>query len=58
MSVHSYVHNMPNVLHNKTNGEVVRALFPNIDNNFSNVLDLRLWWNSVYKAESEEKDNG
>ena len=48
------VYNMPNVLRNKTNGEVIQALFPNIDNNFSNVLDLRLWWNSVYKAESEE----
>lgn len=52
------VNNMPNVLRNKTNGEVVQALFPNIDKNFSNVLDLRLWWNSVYRAESEDKHIG
>jgi hypothetical protein len=44
------IHNMPNVLRNKTNGEVVQALFPNIDNNFSNIIDLRLWWNASYKA--------
>ena len=37
----------------KTNGDVIRAMFPNIDNNFSNVLDLRLWWGRPYKAESE-----
>jgi hypothetical protein len=36
-----------------TNGEVIQALFPNIENNFSNVIDLRLWWNRPYKAESE-----
>ena len=48
------VNNMPNIFRNKTNGEVIQALFPNIDNNFSNVLDLRLWWSRPYKAESEE----
>ena len=47
------VHNMPNVLCNKTNGEVIQALFPNIDNNFSNVIDLRLWWNRPYKGDRE-----
>ena len=50
------VHNMPNVLRNKTNGEIIQALFPNIDNNFSNVLDLRLWWGRPYKAESEVEE--
>lgn len=48
------VNNMPSIFRNKTNGEVIQALFPNIDNNFSNVLDLRLWWNSIYKAERSE----
>jgi len=48
------VNNMPNVLLNKTNGEIVQALFPNIDKCFSNVIDLNLWWNASYKAESEE----
>lgn len=48
------VNNMPNIFRNKTNGEVIQALFPNIDNNFSNVLDLRLWWGRPYKIESEE----
>lgn len=48
------VNNMPNVLCNKTNGEVIRALFPNIDKGFSNVIDLNLWWNAKYKAESEK----
>lgn len=47
------VNNMPNVFRNKTNGEVVQALFPNIDKGFSNVIDLNLWWNAKYKAESE-----
>lgn len=47
------IHNMPNVLRNKTNGEVIQALFPNIDKGFSNVIDLNLWWNAKYKAESE-----
>ena len=50
------IHNMPNVLCNKTNGEVVQALFPNIDKGFSNVIDLNLWWNAKYKAESEDKE--
>ena len=48
------VNNMPNVLRNKTNGEVIQALFPNIDKVFSNIIDLNLWWNAKYKAESEE----
>lgn len=34
---------------NKTNGEVIQALFPNIDKGFSNVIDLNLWWNAKYK---------
>lgn len=50
------VHNMPNVLRNKTNGEVIQALFPNIDKVFSNIIDLNLWWNAKYKAESEDKE--
>ena len=48
------VHNMPNVLRNKTNGEVIQALFPNVDKSFSNIIDLNLWWNAKYKAGSEE----
>ena len=48
------IHNMPNVLRNKTNGEVIQALFPNIDKYFSNIIDLRIWWNARYKAESED----
>lgn len=39
---------------NPTNGEIIKALFPKIDDNFSNVIDLNLWWNAKYKAESEE----
>ena len=50
------VYNMPNVLRNKTNGEVIQALFPNIDKVFSNIIDLNLWWNAKYKAESEDKE--
>lgn len=33
-----------------TNGEVLQALFPNIDKGFSNVIDLNLWWNAPYKT--------
>ena len=51
------VHNMPNVLRNKTNGEVVQALFPNIDKGFSNVIDLNLWWNAKYKADIEPQES-
>ena len=39
-----------------TNGEIIQSLFPNIDKYFSNVMDLKLWWNAPYKAESEGKD--
>ena len=38
----------------KTNGEVIKMLFPNIDTYFSNVIDLRLWWNSLYSEERSE----
>lgn len=38
---------------NATNGDIIKALFPKIDDNFSNVIDLRLWWNAFYKVESE-----
>lgn len=47
------IHNMPNVLRNKTNGEVIQALFPNVDKGFSNIIELNLWWNAKYKAKSE-----
>ena len=36
---------------NATNGDVIQALFTNIDKGFSNVIDLNLWWNAKYKAE-------
>lgn len=36
-----------------TNGEVIESLFPNVGTNFSNVLDLNLWWNAKYKEESD-----
>ena len=41
---------------NATNGDIIKALFPKIDDNFSNIIDLRLWWNAKYKAESEGKE--
>ncbi len=41
---------------NATNGDIIKALFPKIDDNFSNVLDLKLWWNAPYRAESEVQD--
>lgn len=39
----------------KTNGEVIKILFPNIDNYFSNVIDLRLWWNSPYEPQERSE---
>lgn len=39
---------------NATNGDVVKALFPNIDKNFSNVIDIKLWWNAPYKVGDTE----
>lgn len=41
---------------NATNGDIIKALFPKIDDNYSNVIDLKLWWNAPYKAESEVKE--
>ena len=40
---------------NPTNGEVIQALFPNIYEGFSNVIDLNLWWYAKYKAKEQEK---
>lgn len=42
---------------NATNGEIIQALFPNVDKAFSNVIDLNLWWNAPYKTESEDEQN-
>lgn len=42
---------------NATNGDLIKALFPNIDTAFTNVIDLNLWWNAKYKAESEDEQN-
>lgn len=39
---------------NATNGDIIKALFPKIDDNFSNLIDLKLWWNAKYKAGEEE----
>lgn len=39
-----------------TNGEVIESLFPNVGANFSNIIDLNLWWKAKYKAESEDKE--
>lgn len=53
------VNDMPNSNNfpkNATNGEIIRALFPNIDKGFSNVIDLNLWWNAPYKSESEVEE--
>lgn len=46
----SYCINIPE---DATNGEVIKAIFPNIDDYFSNVIDLKLWWKSTYKGVSE-----
>ena len=32
-----------------SNGDVIQMLFPKIDTNFSNVIDLNLWWNAQYQ---------
>jgi len=34
---------------NATNGDIVQMMFPKIDTNFSNVIDLNLWWKSRYQ---------
>lgn len=41
---------------NATNGDIIKALFPKIDDNFSNIIDLRLWWNAPYKKEVTGND--
>ena len=39
---------------NATNGDIIKVLFPYIDKNFSNVMDLKMWWNAKYKAGDTE----
>lgn len=34
----------------KTNGDVIMAMFPTVDTYFSNVIDMKLWWNAKYKG--------
>lgn len=36
-----------------TNGEVIESLFPNVGTNFSNIIDLNLWWKAKYKKKEE-----
>ena len=36
-----------------TNGDIIKTLFPKIDDNFSNVIDLKLWWNAPYQKGGE-----
>lgn len=43
---------------NATNGDIIKALFPKIDDNFSNVIDLKLWWNAKYKASPTGAESG
>lgn len=33
-----------------TNGDVIMAMFPTVDTYFSNVIDMKLWWNAKYKG--------
>lgn len=40
---------------NATNGDVIRALFPQYYQNILSYLDNTRWWDSPYKAESEDK---
>lgn len=45
---------------NASNGDVVKALFPKVGDNFSNVMDIRLWWNAKFNARDvggEKNDN-
>ena len=37
-----------------TNGELIKTLFPNVGTNFSNIIDLNLWWNTQYKPKEEK----
>jgi hypothetical protein len=41
---------------NATNGDVIMAMFPTIDTYFSNVVDMKLWWNAPYKINKERED--
>jgi len=39
---------------NATNGDVINAMFPEINKYFSNVIEWRLWWNAPYKKGEKE----
>lgn len=47
------VKELPSAFEGMTNGEVVKALFPNVGTSFSNVFDLNLWWNAPYQKGGE-----
>ena len=34
---------------NATNGDIIQAMFPEINKYFSNVIEWRLWWNAPYQ---------
>lgn len=33
-----------------TNGDMIMAMFPTVDTYFSNVIEMKLWWNAKYKG--------
>ncbi len=35
---------------NATNGDMIMAMFPTVDRYFSNVIDMKLWWNAKYRG--------
>ncbi len=41
-----------------TNGDMIKAMFPNVSNSNMDLVDVlknaKSWWNAPYKAESEE----
>ena len=38
-----------------TKGQVMQIIFPNVDTNFTNILDLNLWWKSRYQKEDKNE---
>lgn len=52
--IKEFIADCPSAFEGMTNGEIIKALFPNVGTSFSNVFDLNLWWNAPYQKGGKE----
>lgn len=49
LGISKYLKNGTPISDNATNGDVIMAMFSTVDTYFSNVIDMKLWWNAPYR---------